>query len=192
LSAAPATQRADARRNHDRIVEAAIEAFREQGLDVGVAEIARRANVGSGTLFRNFPTKADLIDAVVTLHMDRWVELISNALGAGDAARAFDALLIDAIGFNYVDHGMIEAAMTSELNPDNAERRKSRVFAVVEQLLARARAAGALREGITPGDIHALVMGAAESVRIAVRENDEDPQLAQARFGEILLRGLRP
>ena len=57
--------RADAERNRRRLLAAAAQLFREQGLDVGVAEIAQCAGVGRATLFRNFPTKQDLIAAIV-------------------------------------------------------------------------------------------------------------------------------
>ena len=61
--------RADAERNRTRLLEAAAEMFSEGGLDVGVGEIAARAGVGRGTLFRNFPTKQDLVAAVVVKRM---------------------------------------------------------------------------------------------------------------------------
>ena len=70
--------RADAERNRRRLLDAAAELFGERGLDVGVAEIAQRAGVGRATLFRNFPTKEDLIAAIV-------VDAMSDAAGLGHA-----------------------------------------------------------------------------------------------------------
>ena len=57
--------RADAQRNHDRIVEVAREVFREQGYDASLDEVAKRAGVGPGTLYRHFPTREDLLDAIM-------------------------------------------------------------------------------------------------------------------------------
>ena len=71
--------RADAERNRRRLLEAATQLFCERGLDVGVAEIAERAGVGRGTLFRNFPSKEDLIAAIV-------VERMGESVGRGRAA----------------------------------------------------------------------------------------------------------
>jgi AcrR family transcriptional regulator len=185
-------QRADARRNHERIVEAAVEVFREQGIDAPVAEIARRAGVGSGTLFRNFPTKADLIDAIVTLHVERWLELVTVALEADDATQAFDQLFTAALRFNFEDRGMLEAATASIEDASGAAECRARADGLVDQLLVRARASGALRDSITADDIRALTAGGAESVRIAVAESGERPEPVQARIAEILLKGLRP
>ena len=76
------TLRSDAERNRRRVLNAAQELFRERGLDVGVAEIAQRAGVGRGTLFRNFPTKQDLIAAIV---IDRMHEATAQARALLDA-----------------------------------------------------------------------------------------------------------
>src|SRR3954465_8443716 len=80
--------RSDARRNLESILRAAAEAFAEGGLEVGVAEVARRAGVGTATIFRRFPTKDDLIAAVFQMRMDEIVELArkSAALPGGIAA----------------------------------------------------------------------------------------------------------
>jgi len=71
--------RADARRNRERIIAAARVAFAEHGLDVGVAEIAHRAGVGTATLFRRFPTKQDLVVAVMEECMAHMQELVARA-----------------------------------------------------------------------------------------------------------------
>ena len=78
--------RADARRNRDRIVEVAREVFRERGYDASLDEIAKRAGVGPGTLYRHFPTRDALLDAVMQVWVDRVTETTDKALdlrGAG-------------------------------------------------------------------------------------------------------------
>src|SRR5262249_41876712 len=80
--------RADAARNRARILEAAREAFAESGLDVGVEEIARRAGVGKGTLYRRFPTKEALVRAIfedMLAELERLVDEVAAIPDAGDA-----------------------------------------------------------------------------------------------------------
>ena len=68
--------RADAQRNRDRIVEVAREVFREQGYDASLDEVAKRAGVGPGTLYRHFPTRDALLDAI----MQSWVDRVQDAV----------------------------------------------------------------------------------------------------------------
>ncbi len=81
------TLRADAERNRRRLLDAAYEMFAERGLDVGVGEIAARAGVGRGTLFRNFASKEDLIAAIVSERMHEAAEAGRALLEAADARR---------------------------------------------------------------------------------------------------------
>src|SRR6478672_13523501 len=85
--------RADAERNRQRLIDAAAELFGERGLDVGVAEIAQRAGVGRGTLFRNFPTKEDLIAAIVVDAMSEAATLGRELLAAPGAGQALFTFL---------------------------------------------------------------------------------------------------
>jgi AcrR family transcriptional regulator len=72
--------RADAKRNYDRIVEVAREVFREQGYDASLDEVATRAAVGPGTLYRHFPTRDALLDAIMQSWVDRVTEAVEKAL----------------------------------------------------------------------------------------------------------------
>src|SRR3954470_18345006 len=78
------TLRRDAQRNRDRILDAARRAFAEEGLDIGVDEIARRAGLGVGTLYRRFPTKASLVEAIFEDRLDALQPAIDEALAADD------------------------------------------------------------------------------------------------------------
>lgn len=71
--------RADAKRNHDRIISAAVAVFGERGMDASLDEIAARAEVGAGTLYRHFPTREDLVDAVIKSWMEQIQELAEKA-----------------------------------------------------------------------------------------------------------------
>src|ERR1700709_2605775 len=72
--------RADAKRNYDRIVEVAREVFREQGYDASLDEVAKRAGVGPGTLYRHFPTRDALLDAIMQSWVDRVEEAVEKTL----------------------------------------------------------------------------------------------------------------
>ncbi|MGK2878788.1 MAG: TetR/AcrR family transcriptional regulator [Solirubrobacterales bacterium] len=191
-AAAAKRPRADAARNRERILEAADEAFREGGLEVSVAEIARRAGVGSGTLFRNFPTKSDLIHAIVEMHMSQWLSEIDRALAAEDIGPAFDAFIERAVLFNYRDRGMLEAIQSGMLNEPDLMTCKCEAIDATEKLIARAQKAGVLRMGLGADDIYALSSGAAESAHAAVREGLAKPKNAHTRYLDIMLAGLRP
>src|SRR5215469_9714592 len=90
--------RADAERNRRRLLDAAAQLFGERGLDVGVAEIAQRAGVGRGTLFRNFPTKQDLIAAIVVDQMNAAAARGRELLDAPDAGDALFEFLDELAG----------------------------------------------------------------------------------------------
>ncbi len=72
--------RADAKRNRDRIVEVARDVFRERGYDASLDEVAKRAGVGAGTLYRHFPTRDALLDAIMQSWVDRVNEGVEKAL----------------------------------------------------------------------------------------------------------------
>lgn len=184
--------RADAQRNRERIIEAAIDAFREGGLDVSVAEIARRAGVGSGTLFRNFPTKNDLVHAIVELRMEQWQKTIESSLEAGDARAGFDAFFAAAVAWNYHDRGMLEAFKGGIMDDPDLHDCKCAAMDRTGVLVARVKQAGMLREEISTEDVYALAAGAAESAKMSVQETGARPDDALARYVEIVLAGLRP
>src|SRR5215467_2998908 len=81
--------RADARRNLERVLDAATEAFAASGPDASIDEIARRAGVGHGTVFRRFPTKDDLIYAVIERHVAQVTAIAEDALASEDPGEAF-------------------------------------------------------------------------------------------------------
>src|SRR3954470_24749544 len=95
--AARAPLRRDAQRNRDRILAATRVAFQERGLDVGVDEIARRAGVGMGTLYRHFPTRAALVAGIVDARFAELTEAAERALEAPDAWGGFEAFLVAAV-----------------------------------------------------------------------------------------------
>src|SRR3954469_8092521 len=139
------TLRTDAQRNRDRIVVAAREAFAEEGLDVGVEQIARRAGVGMGTLYRRFPTKESLAHAVFEQRVDDLQPVIDRALAGDDPWRGFVDVMLATVAKHAEDRGflqMVVLRLGPGVVPDDV---RHRFFAPLEELLARAQREGSVR-----------------------------------------------
>jgi AcrR family transcriptional regulator len=149
---APPPLRRDAARNRDKILTAARVAFDEEGFDVGVDAIAQRAGVGIGTVYRRFPTKELLIEAVVG-------EVLSKVLAAGQAAVEEEsaeeglAAYIRAVGWLQFEHSGCLARLW---NDSHAEVR-DQIEEVTTVLLTRAQLAGALRPELVYEDVVVLL-----------------------------------
>src|SRR4051794_27070525 len=175
--------RSDAQRNRERIVEAAHAAFAELGLDVGVDEIARRAGVGVGTLYRRFPTKQSLVAAIFDARLDELQPAIDAALAEEDPWTGFVSLVLATVERQAADRGFMQMVVL-RLGPDAvpAEVRR-RFFAPLEELLARAQAAGQARADVTAADLPAIVRMAGATALAPDRDC--------ARHVGLLLDGLR-
>jgi AcrR family transcriptional regulator len=148
-------QRADARRNFDALLVAARDAFAEQGLTASLEDIARRAGVGIGTLYRNFPTRQDLFDSVYVGE----VEALCDAARELDALPAWEALTTWLQRF--VGYAATKRAIYEALNRDSEMFRACRLamYAAGEPLLTRAQDAGAARPDASFDDVLHLVSG---------------------------------
>ena len=181
--------RADAERNRVRLLDAAAEAFAESGLEVSVAEIARRAGVGQATVFRRFPAKADLVAAVLR---DRLATLQGHAEAAlrdPDPWEGLRAFMVEGAAMKARDRGFFEeAAAGAALEDPDVRSAHTAIGALVARLLERAQAAGAVRGDLTPQDVHALVGGA---VQAGEPWRAEAPELWR-RYLDVILAGLRP
>ncbi|MFC4531519.1 TetR/AcrR family transcriptional regulator [Sphaerisporangium dianthi] len=148
-------QRADARRNFDALLNAAREAFAENGTGASLEEIARRAGVGIGTLYRNFPTRQDLFDSVYVGEVE---ELCRVAQEAADLPpwEAFVGWLR-----SFVSYFATKRALYEELNRDSEMFRACRaaIYAAGEPLLARAQQAGEARADAGFDDVLRMVSG---------------------------------
>jgi AcrR family transcriptional regulator len=150
--------RADAERNRDLIVEAARRVFAERGLDVAIEEVARQAGVGVGTLYRRFPTRADLIAGAFESKLSVYAEAVEEALLEPDAWIAFGRYVervcqmqAEDVGFAHVLTMMFPVA-----KPFEAIRK--RAYSGFVELVRRAKATGALREDFVPEDLPMLLM----------------------------------
>jgi AcrR family transcriptional regulator len=147
--------RADARRNFDALLAAAREAFAENGTGASLEDIARRAGVGIGTLYRNFPTRQDLFESVYVEEIDQ----LSQAATAVAALPPWEALTTWLERF--VAYVATKRAIVEALNTDSAMFRscRSTMYAAAEPLLARAQQAGEVRDDATLDDVLRLVSG---------------------------------
>jgi AcrR family transcriptional regulator len=157
--------RADAERNRARLIEAATAIFCERGLEVGVGEIADRAGVGRGTLFRNFPSKEHLIAAVVVARMQESVARGHAALEATDPAEALFELIDQSVGRSQTDHALFDGLDDEWLANDEIRAARTELMGVLDALVQRAQNAGAVRADVSAVDIVMMVKGVCEASR---------------------------
>lgn len=155
--------RADAERNRRRVLDAAQELFRERGLDVGVAEIAQRAGVGRGTLFRNFPTKQDLIAAIVIDRMAEATDYGRRLLDAPDAGEALFSFLEEVAGRQQLDRCLFDAVADTFLANQDIRAAHAEIVGGLDELLTRAKQAGAVRSDVGAMDVLMLLKGVCEA-----------------------------
>jgi AcrR family transcriptional regulator len=186
-SSAVRPPRTDAVRNRQLLLSAAAEAFAEQGTEVSIAEIAQRAGVGKGTVFRHFVTKEDLIAAIMGEMID---SLIATGVGLSDAADAAAALLefmTTGIELLAKDRGFCEVVGRPSLQHPAVRAGIDRLCEVVEKLTDRARRQGGIRQDITGQDIVLLLGGVHQT---AAPLADTQPQLWRRYLG-LAFDGIR-
>jgi AcrR family transcriptional regulator len=175
-------QRADARRNHHKIIAAAHEVFSEQGLKASMAEVAHRAGVTKATIYRNYATKEALIDAV-TRHQFQVLESRTRAaLSAPDAYEAFAAYVIDLFASMAGDRLLADALSEATIVSP------APVIELMGQLIDAAKPSGKLRSDISTMDLRVLVCGAVLQLN---RLGNREPGVWR-RYGDLTLAALRP
>ncbi len=181
--------RADAARNRERIISAAIEVFAERGLEASTAEIASRAGVGEATLFRRFPTKDDLVTAIVAVMLEEAASIATSCLEEDDPWRGVERFLYEMAERASQDHGISDANKEKCMASPTLARERSQVLDLTSQLVRRAQAAGVLRDDIAGQDLMFL-MGAAASIgEVPFQGLRAD---LWKRYLGVILDGLRP
>jgi AcrR family transcriptional regulator len=179
--------RADAQRNLVRVLDAAREVFAEQGIDAPVHDIAERAGVGVGTIFRRFPTKDDLLVAVVEQRTVQLIEAADAALESSDPGAGLRRFMETATAMQISDVCWCEAG--SEIFGREGIRELTDVLVgKMGQLLTQAQTAGQVRSDVRALDLPVLLMAVAKSglmLETAVPG-------AWKRYLGIVLDGLRP
>jgi AcrR family transcriptional regulator len=179
--------RADAKRNYDRIVEVAREVFREQGYDASLDEVAKRAGVGPGTLYRHFPKRDDLLDAI----MQSWVERVDDAAEKALTHEGSPRDLLVAWFEEYVKlislHKGGPAKITSAMgDPDSPILTKCQVLrGAHDRVIAALREQDALRDDVETLQVIRLVGGVA-----TVADQSELDEAAVLPLLEVVADGL--
>src|SRR5205807_10422263 len=158
-------QRADARRNRERVLDAARICMAHKGTDAQVEEIARAADVGVGTVYRHFPTKDDLIEALAMERFERLAEIARAALAdEDDAWAAFEEVMRASARIQSEDRALSEV-LTSR--PETMGRAADSVdmLGLVAELMQRCKRAGAIREDADPRDVPMLLCALAGTYR---------------------------
>ncbi|MGC4107551.1 MAG: helix-turn-helix domain-containing protein [Thermomicrobiales bacterium] len=180
--------RADARRNYDRLVEVAHEVFTEQGVGASLEEIARRAGVGTGTLYRHFPTREALQLAVMEQAFTNQHAYALTLLQRDNAADALDDYIRYWMRHTAIYKGLAVEAMKAAMEGDTEQMASSCLLVRVdaETILTRAQESGQIRADVTQKDVWRLLHG----VVMAVKDTEIDQDTA-AVMVDVILKGIR-
>jgi AcrR family transcriptional regulator len=167
--------------NRERLLAAANRVFEAQGLDAGVAGIAREAGVGMGTLYRRFPTKDALIDALVRDVLEAIIDLAPDALDQPDGA-GLEQFLRESADYQATHRGSLPRLWRTEHQAVQTGR------GLITQLLADAKAHERVRDDVTNTDITVIMW----SIRAILETTDELAPDAWQRHLELAIAGMRP
>lgn len=173
--------RRDAAENRDRLLAAAVRVFDEHGLDASVAEIARVAGVGMGTLYRHFPTKETLIDALVRDVLDATIEMGEDALAQPDGT-GLEHFLEASTSYQAEHTGCLPRLFDADHARVKTARR------LIARLLGDAKAHGRIREDLTATDLTLAMI----SLRGVIESTLPMAPNAWRRHLDLLIAGMRP
>ncbi|MEH0550734.1 MULTISPECIES: TetR/AcrR family transcriptional regulator [Streptomyces] len=151
----PAVQplRSDAERNRERIIAAARTVFARDGLSASMASVAREAGVGIATMFRRFPTKEELVDAVFSDRMGAYADVVTGALEDPDPWNGFVGYIESACAMQAADNGFADVLTMTFPTAKVLEQRRNEAYEAMLRLIDRAKATGRLREDFDPSDL---------------------------------------
>lgn len=150
--------RADAQLNRDRILSAAAKVFAERGLGVPLEEIARRAGVGVATLYRRFPTRADLAEAAFERSMSAYTEAVDRALANPRAGEGFRGLIFEVCELQARDAGLRDLLTTAFPASSTVEQRTGEAVEKLKALISRGQAEGSLRADLVVADVVVMLL----------------------------------
>ncbi len=178
--------RSDGLRNRERLIFAAREVFAEGGGGATLEAVARRAEVGIGTLYRHFPTREALFQSVYGTEIDALVDLAGQLLAEGDEAEGLRRWLHANIGLIATKRGMIAALAPA---PDNSARfyaeSRRRLVDAVAALMRRSQAAGRMRSDVAPEEVLQAFYG------IAYGRDGPGWQATALRLTDVFVDGLK-
>jgi AcrR family transcriptional regulator len=178
--------RADARRNYERIVATAREVFLEHGVEVPLDDIVKQAGVGAGTLYRHFPTRDVLIEAVYRQEIEELAERVRTVIKELPPEEALREWMRNQVVFSITRSGLaaaLKAAIDEE--SETFQYCKTMLRDAIGELVEAAKAAGVVREDIEAVDVMRLGHGIGASAKHA-------DEAGRERLVAIVLNGLRP
>ena len=183
---APRRMRADAQRNRDRLLEVALRAFSEEGPEAPLDAIAKDAGVGIGTLYRHFPTREALVEAVYRNELARLCDAVPDLLASVAPDEAIRIWMDRFVDYMTTKRGMadaLRALIASGGNPYAQSR--DRLVGAVTTLLEAGVRAGSVRDDVAPGDVLASLSG------VSLAAGDPAQRGQASRLLDLLLDGLR-
>ena len=183
----PRGLRADAAANRDRILDAAAELFASRGISVPLDEVARSAGVGVATLYRRFPTRADLVAATFERNISRFTEAVDRALANPDPWRGFRGLVFELCELQASDAGLRDMLTTAFPSSSVVEQRTAEAVELLRTLMASAQRDGSLRADVTVADVVVLLLANAG----VVATTGETAPDAWRRFAALMVDAFR-
>ncbi|MEV4282865.1 TetR/AcrR family transcriptional regulator [Actinoplanes xinjiangensis] len=177
--------RRDAQRNRERIVEAAGEVFATRGFAATLDDVAHHAGVGVGTVYRRFPTKEELIEAVFTDRLEDLVTLAEESLAAESAWDGLTGFLRTSARWHAADRGLRDAALS--MDEQHFKQAGEQIVPLLQQLMERAHAEGTLRPDAGFRDFPIIMAMVTE---MAQHSEECRPGLYE-RYLELVIDGLR-
>ncbi|WP_432828500.1 TetR/AcrR family transcriptional regulator [Dactylosporangium sp. CA-092794] len=164
----PQPLRRDAERNRQLLLRTAYELMARDGLDVSYEEIARAAGTGTGTMYRRFPQRQDLVDALFSEHIDTVTSLAEQAARHGDPWAALTWFLERQLELEADNRGLGQLLRGHQQSSTLVKQAHARMTPLVAELIARAVREGQLPAGVTPGDfvaVHLMVGSVMDAAR---------------------------
>ncbi|MBE8515947.1 TetR/AcrR family transcriptional regulator [Amycolatopsis sp. H6(2020)] len=153
--------RSDARRNRERILDAASHCFIREGPECGMATIAKEAGVGSATMFRHFPAKQDLAEAVLLRCLEESEDAVAAAMAAADPAEGLTALLTHFVQSLVRDKNLHRIAGQRLMDRQDIQDRRAAVFRKTATVLRRCQESGRVEPDVQVTDLLTLTEGIA-------------------------------
>jgi AcrR family transcriptional regulator len=179
--------RSDAERNRKRILLAAREVFAERGFAATLDDVAHHAGVGVGTVYRRFPTKEALAEAVFDGRLEEMVQLTEHALEAPSAWDGFTEFLRVSTAQHAADRGLRDVALGAGFGTTHFAKAGEQMKPLVARLVERAQAEGTLRADVTLEDLPMMLLMISE---VAHHSEGVRPDVYQ-RYLELFIDGLR-
>ncbi|HEY2691935.1 MAG TPA: helix-turn-helix domain-containing protein [Streptosporangiaceae bacterium] len=180
--------RADAARNREAVLTAAREVFAEHGLGAPLEEIARRARVGIGTLYRRFPTREQLVSAALIGKISQYAVAAEQALAEPDPWAGFTGFVRQICAMQAGDRGLADLLLITLAPGEELEAIRDRANRALIRLIDRAKDAGQLRTDMVGEDLLLMLIGNSAIAAAAGR----DAPRALPRFVALMLDAFRP